>query len=438
MNVRHEIALPQDEPFYTDQRDFEVNVDTTACGNFTLNGVPFNLGPPTPVLAPLLQAAALAGHEASLEQLTEAAMRFYRGGGVRTFSPAEYVSMLFMMRYGFGHAFRRSALNSVEHIPRGAGATLHSEALAGFTELFAYGLACHFTAQLVGVPIDRFFFLTAAGARADFQARVTPADLEAAGAGIGVLAPNGFILELEVKARTGWASFRSTSDQGKALLKNVADKIAARPTHAFLSIIVGLTSRPGGPQSIGRIVIADPGEGDVLAEREQTIVLLEETLTLLYRHGLWITLRHALDWLEALRPLNHPEAELRGFVGPLDAARQQYRIVEVERGTRVFNGRIFSDVALRVGRIGQRGMAQEEAEERLRLDELGRLWYSGVDVAFERLISARDAERLRTYGVRQLDEVDLSGRSAYHMEEWPMGEERESVRNILRVELRRW
>jgi hypothetical protein len=440
MDLRHEIDLPHDEAFYTLQRTFDVSIDDTACGNFTHNGVQFQLAPATPALAPLLlQQAAAARHEASLEEISEAAMRFYRSGGVSSFSAAEYVSMLFMMRYGFGHAFRTSARNSIEHAPRSAGATFHSEALSGHTELFAYGLACRFAARMLGVPIDRFFFVTAAGARADFQARITAADLRAQGSGMAALAPAGYVLELEVKARTGWASFRTNSDSGRALLKNLADKVARQPTHAFLSIIVGLPGTPGGPRSMGHIVLADPGEGIPLGVDAQTQVLLEGAVALLYRHGLWITLRQALDWLALLRPLTEHEHALREFVAPHDEAPRQYDIVRRESGGRTYNGRVFNDVVLRVGRIGERGMSREQAQERLRLDQVGRAWYSGVDVRFQQIVEQRDAPGLRTYGVRGVDESDLSGRSAFYVEEWPMDEpERASVRNILRLAINRW
>lgn len=436
MRTRHEIELPESVDFYTGDRVFSVSVDTAACGVFTAaDGNQFALAPSQGALAAIL-AHCPTEHRVSLEKVSEAGLRFYRSGGVTTFSNAELVNMLFMTRYVFGHAFAVSATNSLEHR---ATTTLHHEALARQTELFSYGLACHFTSTLLGVPIDRFFFTTGADARPDFQARVTETELAQPGAGIGVLAPTGYILELEVKARTGWASARSTGTQGIALLKSLHGKVQSRPNRAFLGIIVALPERPGMPRAQGKIIIADPGEAVRLGEDEQSALLLEQAVSLLYQHGLWPTLARALSWLSDLRGLTERELELREFVQPYDD-RAQYRIVERRHDGRLFNGRIFSDVVMRVGQIGRRGMSREEAEQRLELGQFGQLWYSGVDVDYVRIFETRDAEQLRRFGVRGEDpERDLGGRSAFYVVDEPMTlADAAAVQTDLRLALRHW
>jgi hypothetical protein len=292
---------------------------------------------------------------------------------------------------------------------------------------------------LLGIPIDRFFFVTASGARADFHAQVTATELRQAGVGLGALAPRGYIAELEVKARTGWASFRSTGPLGVALLKNLHGKVQLRPTRAFLGIIVALPGRTGAPRTRAKIVIADPGDAVVVSEEEQTVLLLEQAISLLYQHGLWPTLAQALAWLHDVRALRERELELRALVDRF-VGIGQYRILRREHEGRRFNGRIFNDVIARVGQVHNRGMRQEEAEERLRLYDLGHAWYSGVDEDFVQVIEERDAPRLRRFGVRGEDpDHDLSGRSAFHVEEEPMTENlRASVRNELQLALSRW
>ena len=438
MRVRHEIFLPKDQAFYTTNRVFEVSVDTAACGTFIwTDNTRFTLAASAGALAPLL-AACPREHSVSLKTISEGAMRFYRSGGVHSFSEADHVSMLFMTRYLFGHAFAVSRTNSVEHAYPQA-AVFHGEALAAQTELFAYCLACHFAAKLLGVPIDRFFFITADGARADFHARVTATELRQKGVGLGALAPAGFIVELEVKARTGWASFRSTGWQGLALLKNLHAKVALRPARAFLGMIVALPGQPGAPRTRAKIVIADPGDAVPIGVEDQTILLLEQAISLLYQHGLWPTLARALAWLQELRPLHERELELRELVDRF-LGMAQYRLEEREYDGRMFNGRTFTDVVARIGQINNRRMSIDEAEERLRLDDLGHAWYSGIDVAFVRVIEERAGDQLRHFGVRGQDaNRDLSGGTAFRIEEEPMTEElRESVRNVLRLALRHW
>ncbi len=441
MLVRHEIELPQLESFYTDELVFEVKVDGSACGTFTRLDqarTKFTLSSPT-VLAPLLTPVNGTQHRTSLESVSSAALRFYRSGDVKTFAPAEYISVLFMTRYQWGLAFQKSAKTSLEHRPRGTRA-LHSEAVKTHTEHLAYGLAVHFVAKLLGIPIDRFFFLTAAGARADFRTRVSTAELSSAGGGsVGMLSAAGHIVGLEVKARTGWASHRCTSKDGIELLYNLSKKAAARPNDSFLSVIVAMPDKTPSPRTRTKLIIADPGEPVALHKNEQLLLLLEESLLLLVRHGLWPTLSSALTWIKELRgALTANEAELDEFIERHDGQRQ-YRLLTKEHSGRRYNGRIFSDMLLRLGRHDERGMSRVEAEQRLSNDDLGRAWYSGADWVWINAVQDRNAETLLTYGVRGVGELDLSAQSAFLLEEEPMTDDlRGAVRDSLRQALRRW
>jgi hypothetical protein len=246
-------------------------------------------------------------------------------------------------------------------------------------------------------------------------------------------------VELEVKARTGWASFRSTGAQGVALLENLHGKVTLRPTRAFLGLIVALPGRAGKRRKRAKIVIADPGEAVALDEQKQTELLLDQAISLLYQHGLWPSLARALAWLRELRELTEHEIELSELVDRY-ADVNQYTIVRREHDSRQFNGRIFNDVIARLGQVERRGMQREEAEQRLHLNDFGHAWYSGADEDFVRIIEERDDQQLRKFGVRgEGSRRDLGGRSAFHVAEEPMTQDlRDAVRNLLQLALRRW
>jgi len=353
---------------------------------------------------------------------------------------SDYLSILFLTRYEWGLAFTRSTAGSIERVAN-PKAVYHFEAGRHHSEMFAYGLAVHFAASLLRIPVDRLFFISASGARPDFRARVSLAELTAAGASIGALAASGAIIDLEVKALQGWASFRSNGEQGKLLLKNLADKASAKPNHVHLCVGVALPGFSPTTRTKTRILVADPGDGERVGHFEQAILLLEESLVLLLRHGLWPTLAKALTWLRDLRGhWTEHEAELYADVNRYQEM-DQYRIVTVQYEGRTFNGRVFNDVLGRLGQIGRRGMSREEAEERLRADNLGGSWFSGVDVDWIAIVANRDLHGLLSYGVQERGGRDLAGGSAYYYSEEPMNDDiRQFVRTQLSSALRpqRW
>ncbi len=435
MRIRHELDLPQREGFYTKNLAFEVKVNLSVCGPHFFKGKTFTLEPPT-LLSSHLSGVDKSIHRVSLEAISEAALRFYSSENRPQFSTTEYIDHLFWTRYQWGLAFEESTKGSLRHRPR---TVLHSEALRALTEQFAYGLSIHFVAKLLGVPTDRFFFIDAAGARADFQAKLTSAELLAThGGNIGVLDPNGYRVLLEVKARTGWADYR-TGKNGLELLENLSHKTLARPDYVTISLVIALPNKTLIREPLTRILIADPGEPIMLNESDQVVLLLEEAIPLLVRHGLWPTLSSALDWLEALGVASTQERETLLPLVEAHKGRRQYVLVTEIRDGRTFNGRIFSDVTIRLGRTGDRSMSLEEAERRLQTDDLGRAWFSGADVEWIKIIQARNAEALLSYGLKLPGQRDLSGQSAFTLFELPITEEiRAGVRDSLKSSLRRW
>src|SRR5579863_299355 len=117
MEILQEITLPQPESFYTQSLAFDVKLDTSACGSFSLaDGTNFTLDGPT-LLASVLTAANGTPHHANLESISLAALRFLRDGEVNLFAPLEYASLIFLTRYYWGFAFRHTAKGSIRHAP---------------------------------------------------------------------------------------------------------------------------------------------------------------------------------------------------------------------------------------------------------------------------------------------------------------------------------
>lgn len=436
MRLRHDLELPRPETFYTKILDFDVKVDGSVCRSFTRkDGSKFSLQAPT-LLAGSLSSASGSVHQASLEDISEAALRFYRSGTVRLFSPAEYIDVLFWTRYQWGMAFEENPRSSIKHSAQGA---LHPEALRAHTEQFGYGLSVHFVAKLLGIPIDRFFFIDAAGSRPDFRVRLSAAELaSSSGGNVAALSPGGHLIQLEVKARTGWATYRK-GENGLDLLQNLSMKAASKPNFATVSLVISLPSKDQTRGTRARILVADPGDPPMLEAKDQVLLLLEEALPLLVRHGLWPTLSSVLDWLQDLRGnLKQSELLLREFIGE-HSNQTQYRIVQKVHAGRIFNGRIFSDVVLRLGRVGERGMSETEARSRLATDDLGRVWFSGADKTWIEIIQRQDGDGLRAYGLRRHDQEDFPGNSAFLLADEPMTDEiRASVRIELKNALSRW
>lgn len=443
------VVLPRGNAFYTKTRSFKISVDGKACGTFNIarpkKGGPktFSLPSPTMLLAPLNQAAA-SPFQASLETISEAAMRFYQPRGAKRLALVHYQAALFMERYFWGLAFTDGTVGSLEwnSSPR---APLHSEARKPIAESFAYGLALSFVANLLRVSTDRFFFVTVSGARADFESDFSAAELLAAGATFGALAPNGVVVEVEVKARSGWASFQSGSDRGRALLENLYRKSTSAQNRILLSTIVSVPSRNARtPTRKARtpthLIVADPGEAQPLPEAEQAIILLEQLVFLLLRHGLWPTLRSALEWLQTLKGghLSRREASLLRWRPVVDSPPLQGRICHEEHGGRTFIGWEFSEVVLRLGHRGRRHMPRREAIDRLETSDFGHFWFSGVDMNLIAIVQEKRLEELLRHGTGSPEAASPPASAFYFMPFQPDPERQNLVRRSLEQALQKW
>jgi hypothetical protein len=435
MQLRYDLELTRSEAFYTKTLEFDVRVDNTVCGSFKRkDGSSFSLQAPTLLAERLSRVGTI--HHASLEAISEAALTFYRSGTVRPFSELEYVGVLFATRYHWGLAFEENSQSSLKHATQ---SPLHPEALRAHTEQFAYGLSIHFAATLLGISTDRFYFIDAAGSRPDFAVQVTAAELASANGGkVAALVAGGYQVQLEVKARTGWASYRR-GEEGLDLLQNLAAKAASNPDFATVSLVISLPGKGQTREQRARILVADPGDPRMLDEREQVLLLLERALTLLVRHGLWPTLNSTLEWIHDLRERLTPSERLLRATIMNYREREQYTILTERTGGREFNGRIFSDVVLRLGRPGERGMRKDEAISRIETDDLGRAWFSGVDKEWISILQRRDVKGLLSYGVRPEGQLEAPAHSAFLMLEQPMTDDlRVAIRSELKLALRRW
>jgi hypothetical protein len=172
-------------------------------------------------------------------------------------------------------AFEENSRSSLKHSTQG---TFHPEALRAHTEQFGYGLSVHFVAKLLGISIDRFFFIDAAGSRPDFRVRISAAELaSSSGGNVAALSPSGYQVQLEVKARTGWAKYRK-GEKGLELLQNLSIKAASKPHFATISLVISLPSKDQTRETRARILVADPGDPQMLDTKAQLLLLLEETL----------------------------------------------------------------------------------------------------------------------------------------------------------------
>lgn len=427
LELNREITLPKDNGFYSTKRVFPVELAGGACSTYTdTDGKSFTLE-----MSPAMRTAFTArhgrNHAASLGEITECAMRFYRTGTVAPFNFAEFMDELFLLRNDFGHAFRPTKTNSLGGNPY-EESKRHAEASRHSTELFGYGLSVHFLAHALGIPIERFFFITKAGVRADFHARITAREMVAAGAAIHLINPAGQVVRLEVKAKTGWGSFRGGAD-GADLGLNLAKKAAGSTDKIFCGLLIAIAGRGPAARGKTKILIADPGDPDPLPLQQQADIILDELLTLSLRFGLHEFAKSVLSWMiedaDSRELATTPDGRMRArrrtaLLARLPSQpRWDLNVSETiaEEDDRVFVGSTASELLTRIGTADQRRITRPELEELIRLRRLGSVWFRGVDQRIVEIISQRDIRALLAYGVRGAGGPDLSGRSAFRVEE---------------------
>ena len=183
-----------------------------------------------------------------------------------------------------------------------------------------------------------------------------------------------------------------------------------------------------------------------MSETEQAEFILREVLALALRYGLWQTSQSALKWVKELGfDLSENEQDL------LLRSRPEDKYVTVPRTSngKTFRGRIFSETLSMLNRSGRRGMTEDEARERFRLQDYGPNYFCGIDEAMQEIIERRDLEGLLNYGVGRskqalsmgtaFESVSTLGNAAFiQLEEDLRPGEAEEIRNSLERALSHW
>ena len=188
-----------------------------------------------------------------------------------------------------------------------------------------------------------------------------------------------------------------------------------------------------------KLILADPGTPKKLPHNTQLLILLEESINQMLKHGLWPTLSSLLKWTAKIKEnTTANEKELLKGVKKYED-KSQNRLVTKQKDGRHFNGRIFSDVVLRLGSMGNRGMSREEAKWRLDGSHFGHIWYSGVDSDLIEIIQSENVSGLLEFGVGSESDGGRPYKSAYLMENEEMTEDaKKAIKRDLEIALKRW
>lgn len=128
----------------------------------------------------------------------------------------------------------------------------------------------------------------------------------------------------------------------------------------------------------------------------------------------------------------------------------KYETVSRSSSGRTFRGRVFSETLYMLNRTGKRGMTQDEARERLQLQEYGPNYFCGIDGTMQDIIERRDIIGLLSYGTARSGETHLTavappldrpftdGSAFIQLEEELRPGEAEEIRNSLERALIRW
>lgn len=402
MIVSRQITLPQDAAFYEQEFEYDVIVDSAACGNFVvaIAGKPvtftYSLNPILEqVIRPLGQGKS---YSTTLENVLDATARYFRTGNPQ-FSMPELLDQRFLLARDFGFAFRHTKGKSLAHENLDLR-KLHSERTKQVTELLGYGLTIDFARQLFDLPPERFFFINGAGARADFRSHLSYQELTSKGGNVALVSRSGHVFNLEVKAFSGWESYRTGSVEGRELLHGIHAKAASSSRGLFLAAIAALPEASKAKNPVGRcrIVLADPGDPLRLGERDQLVIILNETLTEVLRLGLWPTAWWILRWLRRLDAFSQEHNQIQERLDAFAEMRQYTTESRTVHGIKYW-GRTFSEALTLLGSPGNRGLTRQEAVVRLETRHWGWFWFSGLHQAVISAIPNEDTETMLSFHV---------------------------------------
>ena len=183
-----------------------------------------------------------------------------------------------------------------------------------------------------------------------------------------------------------------------------------------------------------------------MSETQQAEFILREVLASALRYGLWQTSQSALKWIKELGfSLSENEQDLLLRSSPED----KYVTEPRSSNGKTFRGRVFSETLSMLNRTGRRGMTEDEARERLRLQDYGPNYFCGMDEAMQEIIERRDIAGLLKYGVGRskemlatgtaVDSVSSTGNAAFiQLEEELRPGQAEEIRNSLERALSHW
>ena len=395
--LERSIKLRGDSDFYLAKRRFPFRVADEACDIAVTVGDESVKLQISPALVDRVQAAPDA-IEASLAEVTEAAMRFYQGEKTADWPASELQDKLHLLRYDVGLAFGVTANNSVAHIKEGV---LHGEAKKPVVELLAYGLSLLAAEAVLDISPDRFVFLQGKDSRPDFAADVDAADLLLDTNMATCIAGDAISVGIESKGLSQHGGFIVTRGENegsanKTLVSLVKKYSGFRKTGAFFGFLVTTEKRREEDAGETRIALADPGETDALDREEMAILLLRSLVAKLRRMGAWGTLHRAANWLTNMgAPLSSKERSFLRSVPATDAFLTSESVME-----RDYKGRFFSDVVMRLGTNIRRPLIpRSEIEVRLRENDAGSIWYHGVRTDVIELVQNQDIDALLELGV---------------------------------------
>jgi len=380
----------------------------------------------------------------NLSEIADAALRFYQDGEESPFAAVEYRRAHFLLLHDWDHTFGRTNRNSVGHLSREASGR-HREAVIKSTEMFGYGLAIQAAAAVLQLPLLRFRFLDASGKRPDFRVNITPEDLIEDSSMIEILLAAGDRAFLEVKTQS-IPTQKETHTFPLNLLYDLNEKAtqwaaSTGQTGRQLGVYIGIPNRSRTLRGRTKIVLSDPGRSKTMNETQQAEFILREVLALALRYGLWQTSQSALMWIKELGfDLTKNEQDL------LLRSRPEDKYVTTSRPLygKTFRGRVFSETLYMLNHTGKRGMTEDEARERLRLQEYGPNYFCGIDEAMQDIIERRDIDGLLRYGTAQSKETSAGSSSStensafIQLEEELRPGEVEEIKNSLERALSHW